>query len=174
MAILVLIGAPGAGKSTVGQELAELVGGEFSDTDALIEQTARDSISGIFLNQGEEAFRALERDCVNSTITDAMNSDRTQIISVGGGAVLNLDTQETLRKVPVAWLMVDISSALKRVGMNQARPLLLGNVRANMIKLLAERTPIYESLADVSVDTSQLSPSECANELRQYLESSQS
>jgi len=174
MAILVLIGAPGAGKSTVGQELAELVGGDFYDTDALIEQTAGDSISGIFLNQGEEAFRALERDCVASTITDAMNSDRTQIISDGGGAVLNSDTQETLRTVPVAWLMVDISSALKRVGMNQARPLLLGNVRANMIKLLAERTPIYESLSDVSVDTSQLSPSECANELRLYLESSQS
>lgn len=174
MAILVLIGAPGAGKSTAGQELAELVGGDFYDTDALIEQTAGDSISGIFLNQGEEAFRALERDCVASTITDAMNSDRTQIISVGGGAVLNSDTQETLRTVPVAWLMVDISSALKRVGMNQARPLLLGNVRANMIKLLAERTPIYESLSDVSVDTSQLSPSECANELRLYLESSQS
>lgn len=174
MAILVLIGAPGAGKSTVGQELAQLVGGEFSDTDAIIEQKAGNSISGIFLDQGEGAFRALERDCVASTVTDAMNSDRTQIISVGGGAVLNSDTQEVLRKVPVAWLMVDISSALKRVGMNQARPLLLGNVRANMIKLLAERTPIYESLANVSVDTSQLSPSECANELRQYLESSQS
>jgi len=174
MAILVLIGAPGAGKSTAGQELAELVGGDFYDTDAIIEQTAGDSISGIFLNQGEEAFRALERDCVALTIDKALNSDRTQIISVGGGAVLNSDTQATLRTVPVAWLMVDISSALKRVGMNQARPLLLGNVRANMIKLLAERTPIYESLSDVSVDTSQLSPSECANELRLYLESSQS
>lgn len=74
-----------------------------------------------------------------------------------------------MSKHPVAWLEVSIAQALKRVGMNQARPLLLGNVRANMINLLHERTPIYEKLSDIKVETSDISPEQCAEQLSEFM-----
>ena len=173
MPSIVLIGAPGAGKSTVGRELAEMMGATFLDTDQLIEEATGESIADIFINQGEAEFRRLERQCVAGLLQESDGSSSSQVISVGGGAVLNPDTQSDLRAVSVAWLVVDLADALKRVGMNQSRPLLLGNVRANMITLMHERAPIYESLANITLNTSEMSVTECASELRQFIESRQ-
>lgn len=167
MTSLVLIGAPGSGKSTVGRMLARSVNMPFVDTDELVENLAGDSISDIFVNKGEADFRLMERECVKKALQEL---DQTPaIISLGGGSILNTDTQQDLISHPVAWLEVSIAQALKRVGMNQARPLLLGNVRANMINLLNERTPIYEKLSDIKVETSDISPEQCAEQLSEFM-----
>jgi len=167
MKSLVLIGAPGSGKSTIGRVLAAKAHVPFIDTDQLIEKQAGESISGIFVDKGEAYFRSLEREQVGQSLREALRVP--VILSLGGGSVLDPETQQELGQHEVAWLQVNIAEALKRVGMNQSRPLLLGNVRANMINMLQERTPIYQSLANVTIDTSGRSPEECAQELLTFL-----
>jgi shikimate kinase len=169
MSSLVLIGAPGSGKSTVGKLLAEELNVSYVDTDQVIESNEGMSISDIFLNHDEKHFRNLERECVSLVLKEATNE--TSVISLGGGSILDPDTQLDLESFVVVWLKVSIGEAMKRVGMNQARPLLLGNVRSNMINLLEKRTPIYESLASVTVDTSQLSPAESVAKIREFMSS---
>ena len=146
--IAVLVGAPGAGKSTVGRRAAERLGCEFVDTDALIEASAGMSVSDIFVTLGEPEFRAMEE----RTIAGALES-REGIVSLGGGAVLSARTRDLLRAAPVIWLRVSLGDAAQRVGMNTARPLLLGNVRGTLSALLAERQPLYEEVATATVDT---------------------
>lgn len=167
---LVLIGAPGSGKSTVGRILAKSLNLPFVDTDELVEIQAGESISNIFVHQGESYFRSMERECVQRALDESVLNPA--IISLGGGSILNVDTQRDLGNYPVAWLQVKISEALKRVGMNQARPLLLGNVRSNLISLLQERTPIYEKLSDIIIETSEISPEQCAEELAMFIKHS--
>jgi shikimate kinase len=167
MQSLVLIGAPGSGKSTVGKLLAELLNVAFVDTDQIIESQERMSISDIFLTHDEIHFRKLERECVSSALMAA--SRQISVISLGGGSILDPATQQELSPFIVVWLKVSIGEAMKRVGMNQARPLLLGNVRANMITLLEKRTPIYESLATVTIDTSQSTPAESAAQIEDFM-----
>lgn len=167
MPSLVLIGAPGAGKSTIGKLLADSVECEFVDTDTAIEQSEGRSISDIFLNDGEAYFREVEQKSVHETLQRAGEQD--MVVSLGGGSILSQQTREELGALRVAWLQVSISDAMKRVGMNQSRPLLLGNVRANMITLLAERTPLYESVADLVIDTSSQSVDDCVRELQPLL-----
>lgn len=164
---IVLIGAPGSGKSTVGKILADTTGLSLIDTDELVESKVGDSVAGIFLNNGEAYFRELERECVHLALLSTKHNPA--IISLGGGSVLNPDTQRELGGIQVAWLKVNISQALKRVGMNQSRPLLLGNVRANMINLLKERTPIYENLATFTIDVSDISPQQCSTEILAFM-----
>lgn len=143
----VLIGAPGAGKSTVGRRVAELLHVPFTDTDRLIEERAGMSVSDIFVTEGEPAFRMREEEAV----ADALTGDG--VVSLGGGAVTSEATRARLLGHPVVWLQVDLSDAARRVGLNTARPLLLGNVRQTMAALLAERVPLYASVATITVDT---------------------
>ena len=162
MSTVILIGAPGSGKTTAGSLLARRLGQSFIDTDKVIEEEAGMPISEIFLEHGEDYFRKLEKQCIERVL-DQVAVDPA-VVSLGGGSVLNPQTQEVLkgfRGIPgnnIIWLHVDISEAIKRIGMNQARPLLLGNVRSNMIKLLNDRTPIYQELASASVETSGQAP----------------
>lgn len=146
--VVVLVGAPGAGKTTVAALLADRLGVEVLDTDHLVEQRAGTSISEIFVEQGEEAFRALER----RAVADGLAS-HDGVLALGGGAVLDPRTRELLADAPVVWLRVGVGAAASRVGLNQARPLLLGNVRAQLTTLLAERTPLYAQVATHTVDT---------------------
>lgn len=145
--IIALIGAPGAGKTTVGRQLAARLELPFVDVDARIEAEQGRLIREIFADQGEAHFRELERD----TSLDALS--RPGVVSLGGGAVMTPAIAEALREVTVVWLSVSVTQASRRVGLNQARPLLLGNMRATLIKLLAERTPVYQNLATITVDT---------------------
>lgn len=146
--VAVLIGAPGAGKSTVGRRVAERLKVPFVDTDALIEQESGMSVSEMFVELGEPEFRRLEEIAVERAL-----AQETGIVALGGGAILSELTRARLAGHTVVWLRVNVSDAASRVGMNQARPLLLGNVRGRLTQLLNERTPLYESVATVTIDT---------------------
>lgn len=145
--VAVLIGAPGAGKSTVGRKVATALGLAFTDTDALVEERAGMTVAELFVAEGEPAFRQREEDAVAS----ALEGDG--VVSLGGGAIMSPVTRERLRGHRVIWLQVGLSDAATRVGLNTARPLLLGNVRQTMGRLLEERTPLYAEVATVTIDT---------------------
>jgi shikimate kinase len=155
---VVLVGPMGAGKSTVGRLLAQRWGVPFRDTDDDVEQTAGRTISDIFVEDGEERFRALERAAVAQAV-----SEHTGVLAVGGGAVMAEETRAVLEGQRVVFLRVGLSDAAARVGLGAARPLLLGNVRGTMKTLLDERTPVYESVARVVVDTDGRTPDEVAD-----------
>ncbi len=154
-AIAVLIGSPGSGKSTVGEALARRLDADLLCTDTEIEKRAGKPISDIFLEDGEEHFRALEREVVAEGLRVWEG-----VIAVGGGAVLNEDTRKDLVDHHVVYLQVDFGEAAKRVGMDVARPLLAGNPRTQLRKLLNERLPVYEGLASVTVPTTDYHPEE--------------
>jgi shikimate kinase len=151
---IVLVGAPGSGKSTVGALLAERLGVTFTDVDAVIEERAGKSIAEIFAEDGEPAFRELEE------TTTAELLSKPGVLSLGGGAVLSKRTRKMLRDHRVVWLRVTASSAISRIGLDTARPLLLGNVRGRLIKLLGERAPLYDEVATTHVDTDNTTPAE--------------
>lgn len=154
-AIAVLIGSPGSGKSTVGEALARRLDADLLCTDTEIEKRAGKPVSDIFLEDGEEHFRALEREVVAEGLRVWEG-----VIAVGGGAVLNEDTRKDLVDHHVVYLQVDFGEAAKRVGMDVARPLLAGNPRTQLRKLLNERLPVYEGLASVTVPTTDYHPEE--------------
>lgn len=161
---LILIGVPGAGKTTIGAALAKKLGTDFIDTDRLIEKTHSKSVADIFVEDGEQQFRAWEREAVSQALAapDA-------IVSLGGGSIINTETRAELADHNVAWLQVSLTESLKRVGMNQSRPLLLGNVRANMLNLMQQREPLYQSVATITVDTSGRDKTEIVSDLVAFL-----
>jgi shikimate kinase len=162
---VVLVGPMGAGKSTVGQLLAERWGVTARDTDQDVERIAGKPIAEIFVDDGEERFRELERQAVTSAL-----AEHDGVLAVGGGAVLDESTREQLAEHTVVFLQVGLSDAVKRVGMGTGRPLLLGNVRARVKALLDERLPIYTSVADVVVDTDGRTPDEVTVLIEEALE----
>ncbi len=149
---IVLVGAPGSGKSTVGGLLAERLGLPFADVDTVIESRTGRTVAEIFADDGEPAFRALEESLTAELLGGA------GVLSLGGGAVLSATTRTALRGHRVIWLQVGAAAAVRRVGLNEARPLLLGNVRGRLIQLLAERTPLYAEVATERVETDVLPP----------------
>lgn len=161
----VLVGPPGAGKSTVAGLLAQAWGVEVRDTDQDVEAAEGRSISDIFVDDGEPHFRALEHDAVTAAL-----ADHDGVLALGGGAVTDPRTREALAGHPVVFLRVGLTDAVKRVGLGVSRPLLLGNVRSRMKALLDERAPVYESVATVVVDTDGRTPEEVAAEVRRALE----
>lgn len=146
--VLVLVGSPGAGKSSVGRRVAERLGVPFVDTDHVIEASAGMSVSDIFVTMGEDEFREREA----AAVAEAICGDG--VVALGGGAVMRPETQELLAGKRVIWLKVGVPDAANRVGLNTARPLLLGNVRGTLASLLEQRTPVYAALATDTVDTS--------------------
>ena len=165
-AIAVIIGAPGSGKSTVGEALVRRLGVDLLCTDTEIEKRTGKPIGDIFIEDGEEHFRALEREVVAEGLRSWEG-----VIAVGGGAVLHEDTQKDLADHHVVYLHVEFGEAAKRVGMDAARPLLIGNPRTQLRKLLKERLPIYEGLASVTVSTTGYHPEEIVDEIMPALKS---
>jgi shikimate kinase len=161
---VVLVGSMGAGKTTVAQLLADGWGVAARDTDADIEAAEGRTVSDIFLDSGEAHFRALERTAVAAAL-----GSHDGVLALGGGAVLDAGTRELLAGHSVVFLRVGLADAVKRVGLGTSRPLLLGNVRSRIKALLDERTPIYESVATISVDTDQRSPEDVAESIREAL-----
>ena len=161
---VVLVGTMGAGKTTVALILAERWGIEARDTDHDVEAAQGRSVSEIFVDDGEQAFRSLERDAVVVALREHHG-----VLALGGGAVLDPDTRDLLRGRSVVFLNVGLSDAVKRVGLGSARPLLLGNVRGRIKALIDERLPIYREVATLTVDTDGKSPEHVADEIMEAL-----
>jgi shikimate kinase len=157
---VVLVGPMGAGKTTVGTLLARTWGTTARDTDHDVEAAAGRSVSEIFVDSGEEEFRVLERRAVAEAL-----AGHDGVLALGGGAVLDPGTRELLAGHEVVFLRVGLSDAVKRVGLGVGRPLLLGNVRGRIKALLDERTPVYESVATLVVDTDGRTPEDVAEEI---------
>jgi len=154
MSTVVLVGAPGSGKSTIGALLAERLSVTFRDVDAVIVEHTGRSITDIFTDDGEAAFRALEEQLTAELLP------LPGVLSLGGGAVLSAATRNALRGHRVIWLKVGLAQSVKRVGLDTARPLLLGNVRGRLRKLLDERAALYREVATEIIDTDHTAPAE--------------
>lgn len=162
--LVVLVGAPGAGKTTVGRLVAEARGVAFRDTDADIEAAAGKPISDIFIDDGEDHFRALERAAVATAL-----QTHEGVLALGGGAVLADETRELLRAHHVVFLAVGLSDAATRVGMAASRPVLTLNPRAALKVLLDARLPLYRDVATAEVPTDGRSPQDVAADVLQTL-----
>jgi shikimate kinase len=150
---VVLVGPPGAGKTTVGRALARRMGLAFTDVDAVIVERAGKPIADMFTEDGEDAFRALER----AVVAEALAST-DGVLALGGGSVLAAVTRERLRGHRVVHLTVGLADGIRRTGMSGARPLLAGvNPRATFKALLDARAPLYREVATFEVDTSRRS-----------------
>ena len=161
---VVLTGPPGSGKTTVGRALAALLGVELHDTDQAIEVGQGQSISDIFLDEGEPWFRELERAEVASSL-----ASHSGVLSLGGGAVMDPVTSATLAGHTVVFLDVGIADAAKRVGFDRSRPMLAVNPRGQWMQMMDARRPTYERLATITVQTAGRTPQDIAAEIAQRL-----
>jgi shikimate kinase len=166
MSRILLIGPPGAGKSTVGAALAKDLGLDFIDTDQVIEDDTGKSITDIFVVDGEPHFRAIELDTLRTVLTL-----ESCVISLGGGAPISQDAQEAIEQSNSHTVFLDVSlaTAAPRVGFNRDRPLLLGNPRAQWQALSDNRRPIYEKLADDAVKVDDMSVGQIVDEIKKNL-----
>jgi shikimate kinase len=165
---IVLIGPPGAGKSSVGRALSKELSMPFIDSDSEIEKVAGKTISEIFVDDGEQVFRKMEVEIVSKLLTDF-----TGVIALGGGAPITLETQQRLESsdFPIIFIDVSISQAANRVGFNKDRPLLLINPRQQWLNLMNDRRSIYERLASEIVSSDNKKPVEVAKIISEKLKS---
>ncbi|MFI1964850.1 shikimate kinase [Streptomyces pathocidini] len=162
---VVLVGPMGVGKSTVGALLAERLGVGYRDTDADIERAAGRTISEIFIDEGEEHFRELERRAVRAAV-----AEHEGVLALGGGAILDAGTRRLLAGQPVVFLDVGVNEAVKRVGLNAPRPLLAVNPRQRWRELMEERRPLYTEVARAVVTTDDRTPEDVAEAILDALE----
>ncbi len=163
---VILIGPMGSGKTTIGELLASQLGIRFRDTDHVIEEKAGKSVSDIFLEDGEDEFRILEK----KVLREELLSDNT-VLALGGGAPISIDAQSALRAIasPVVYLDISLATVAPRIGFNRDRPLLLHNPRGQWQTLMEARRPIYESIADSVIDVNEKSESEIVNLVMEVL-----
>ncbi|MEU9146941.1 shikimate kinase [Streptomyces sp. NPDC048349] len=163
--VVVLVGPPGSGKSTVGALIAERLGVGYRDTDADIVAAQGREISDIFVDEGEPYFRELERRAVAAGV-----AEHTGVLSLGGGAVLDPGTRALLAGLPVAYLSMEVEAAVRRAGLGAARPLLAVNPRRQWRELMDARRPLYTEVARVVVATDDRTPEEVAQAVLDALE----
>ena len=163
---IVLIGPPGAGKTSIGKALSKEIGLAFIDSDAEIERISGKTISEIFVDQGEEVFRKTEVETVTRILAEFEG-----VVALGGGAPINPEIQKVLlnSEYPVIFIDVSISQAANRIGFNKDRPLLMINPRQQWLHLMSERRPIYEKLATITVSSDNSKPAEVANTITEKI-----
>jgi shikimate kinase len=139
----------GSGKSTIGKAVASALELPFRDTDSIIEELEQLPVSQIFIDKGEEYFRAIEK----KVLRDELLSDGS-ILALGGGAPISVDAQSALKvsSAPVIYLDISLANVAPRIGFNRDRPLLLHNPRGQWQTLMEVRRPIYESIANIIID----------------------
>lgn len=162
--VAVLIGPPGSGKTVTGQALAALLGTPFHDTDEEIVRRTGRGIADLFVEDGEAAFRALER----AEVARALEQERG-VVALGGGAPVDPETQERLRGHTVVFLDVGIADAARRIGFDQSRPLLSINPRSSWTALMNVRRPIYLGVATHRADTAGRTPEDVAAQVAEVL-----
>ncbi|MEU5086688.1 shikimate kinase [Streptomyces sp. NPDC021356] len=163
--LVVLVGPMGVGKSTVGQLLADRLGVAYRDTDDDIVAEQGRTIAEIFVDDGESAFRALEKQAVRRAL-----AEHDGVLALGGGAVLDPDTRALLAKLPVVYLSMDVEEAVRRTGLNVARPLLAVNPRKQWRELMQARRHLYEEVAAAVVATDGRAPEEVAQSVLDAVE----
>ncbi len=154
---VILIGPMGSGKTTIGSLLAQKLNLEFRDTDQIIEREEGKTVSQIFLDEGEDAFRVIEK----RVLRQELLTDGT-VLSLGGGAPISIDAQSALRAIAshILFLDISLSTVAPRIGFNRDRPLLLNNPRGQWQTLMEARRPIYESIADTTINVDDKSEEE--------------
>ncbi|MEX5719253.1 shikimate kinase [Geodermatophilus maliterrae] len=163
--LLVLVGPPASGKTTVGTAVAAALGSPFRDTDTDVEAVAGTTVADLFVSYGEPHFRALEQQAVARAL-----AEHTGVLALGGGAVLSAASRELLVGYgrdggTVVHLDVDLPSAAKRAGLARDRPILGVNPRAMLRTLLEQRAPLYAEVATVVVRTGGRDPQEVVAEV---------
>lgn len=164
---VILIGFMGCGKSTVGIRLSYRLRRVVEDTDKLIEKRAGKSISDIFKEEGEAAFRQMETKCLQELMT--LKDER--IISTGGGLPMKIENHELLKRLgTVVYLRISPKGVWERLKNDTIRPLLqCDDPMAKIEELLAKRAPVYEQAADVVLDVDGKNMEEVLTELEQKL-----
>ncbi|MFJ2302762.1 shikimate kinase [Streptomyces sp. NPDC087787] len=153
--VVVLVGPMGVGKSTVGRMLADRLGLAYRDVDDDIVAEQGRSIAEIFVDEGEPFFRAAEKDAVRRAL-----AEHDGVLALGGGAILDSDTRALISSLPVLYLSMDVEEAVRRTGLNVARPLLAVNPRKQWRELMEARRHLYEEVATAVVPTDGRSPEE--------------
>ena len=171
--ILVLVGPPASGKTTVGTGVAEILGVGFRDTDADVEDVAGATVADLFVQHGEPHFRALEEQAVAHALATHQG-----VLALGGGAVTSAATRELLVALghdggTVVWLDVDLHSAAKRVGLSRDRPILGVNPRAMLRTMLEQRAPLYGEVATATVTTAGREPADVIAEVSALVHAAQ-
>jgi shikimate kinase len=165
-AAAVLIGPPGTGKSVVGPLVAARLGVEFHDTDADVAAAAGKAVGDIFIEDGEEAFRELERAAAASALREhGTLRANGGVLALGSGAVLDNGIQRMLEGLPVVYLAADFGTVARRIGLDRPRVVIPGNPRGRLRAMLEERRPLYERLAAITVRTDEKDPEEIAAEV---------
>jgi shikimate kinase len=176
-AVVVLIGPPSAGKSSVGTLLAAELGVPFADTDDLVAAAAGKPVGDIFVDDGEQVFRELERAAVARGLESAGASSGTPgasssdggVLALGSGAVLDPDVRRMIAGRPVVYLEAGFATIAKRTGMDRPRVVIPGNPRGMLRAMLEERRPVYAELATITVPTDDMAPEEVAADLAKRL-----
>ena len=162
--LVVLVGPPAAGKSVVGTMLAGQFGAPFVDTDAEVEAGVGKPVGDIFVDDGEPAFRDLERAAAERALAAG-----GAVVALGSGAVLDPGIQRLLTGQPVAYLAVGFTAIARRLGLDRPRVIIPGNPRGRLRSMLEERRPVYERLAAFTVPSDDLAPEEITDEIAAWL-----
>ncbi|HTB55520.1 MAG TPA: shikimate kinase [Trebonia sp.] len=175
-AVVVLIGPPSAGKSSVGALLAAELGVPFADTDDLVAAAAGKPVGDIFVDDGEAVFRELERGAVERGLESSgasgasgASSPAGGVLALGSGAVLDPDVRRMIAGRPIVYLEASFAAVAKRTGMDRPRVVIPGNPRGMLRAMLEERRPVYAELATITVPTDDMAPEEVAADLAKRL-----